>query len=554
MMISMLLRTLATALAVALAATAAAAADQPPRRIAGRLQPEVQWDHDGLRGAVFYEIFVRSYADSDGDGIGDLPGLIGRLDYLNDGDPATTSDLGVEGIWLMPVFASPSYHGYDVTDYETVTPDYGTDDDLTLLLEEAHRRGIRVILDFVVNHTGSEHPWFLDAAASGPYRDWYVWASGNPGWVQPWGGSYPTWHLNPLDGTYYYGVFWSGMPDLNHRNPAVRAEVERLFRLWLERGVDGFRLDAVRYLVEVGAGVGQQDTAETHAVWREYSRAVRRVRPDALLVGEAWAAAPVIASYYGSTGWVAGGDELPATFDFPLSTAILAGCAAGDATVVARALADVASIYPAGVLDAPFLTNHDQVRIATRLAGDPTALRAAAAVLLTVPGLPFVYYGEEIGLKNGSGGGDEAKRTPMPWDGSPGGGFTTGNPWYPFAPGQEQTNVAAQLDDPRSLLSHYRGLIRARSGSPALRVGTFELLPPTTGVAPVLAFVRSGVSETVLVTVNLSASSQNAGPYAVAGLPVEQLYADGNVGSPSGYPGAWRINLPPRATAIWRFE
>jgi alpha-amylase len=546
-------------LAVLLPVVTATLADAqgPPRRPSGRLEPVVQWDHEWLRGAVFYEVFVRSFADSDGDGIGDLRGLIGKLDYLNDGDPETTTDLGVTGIWLMPVFASPSYHGYDVTDYETVNPDYGTNDDLLQLLDEAHARGMRVILDFVLNHTSSEHPWFLDAASSraAEHRDWYVWSERDPGWVQPWGGSYPTWHLNPTDGAYYYGIFWGGMPDLNYRTPAVQSEVERLTRLWLGRGVDGFRLDAVRYLIETGPDqVGQQDTAETHAYWKQFSTLVRAVRPDAAVVGEVWADSGVIATYYGSTDAVAGGDELAMTFDFPLASAVLDGVARGDAVGVASALERVASLYPAGVVDAPFLTNHDQVRVATRLANDAGALRSAAALLLTLPGTPFVYYGEEIGLRNGTGSGDEAKRTPMPWDASNGGGFTTGTPWYPFAPGQATTNVAAQLADPRSLLAHYRGLIAARSASPALGAGDLQVLTPVTGVAPVLAFARELGAERVLVAVNLSGSSQSAGPYAVAGRPVELLFADGIPSQPSGGSGAWRLNLAANATVIWRFE
>ena len=293
------------------------------------------WSHGWARGAVFYEVFVRSFQDSDGDGTGDLPGLISRLDDLNDGDPATTTDLGVDALWLMPVFESPSYHGYDTTDYATIDPDYGTNADFLRLLDEAHRRGMRVIVDLVVNHSGSGHPWFVSAASSpsSPHRGFYVFSATDPGWKQPWGGNAGTWHRS--GDAFYYGVFWSGMPDLNWRSPALREEMKRLAALWLERGVDGFRLDATRYLVETGAGGGQADTPETHAALRDFAAHVRRVKPEALLVGENWADTSVIATYYGSKD-VPGGDELPASFDFPLADRILRAVSEGDGVLEPR--------------------------------------------------------------------------------------------------------------------------------------------------------------------------------------------------------------------------
>ena len=351
-------------------------------------------------GAVFYEVFVRSFADSDGDGKGDLRGLLAKLDYLNDGDPATTADLGVDALWLMPVFESPSYHGYDVVDYETVARDYGTNADLDALVAAAHARGMKVIVDLVLNHTSSQHPWFVDSASSpaSPRRDWYVWSPNDPGWRQPWDpfGSSSTWHL--LNGAWYYGVFWSGMPDLNWRSAAVREEMDRIARSWLSRGVDGFRLDAVRYLVETGGGVGQADTSETMSALRDLYAHARSVRPDAVLVGEAWTDTPIIARYYGSTSAVPGGDVLPLLFDFPLADAILAGVSAGNAAGIAGKLAEVRQTYPRGAADAPFLTNHDQQRVATRLAS-AARLRNAAAIYLLLPGSPFaVPYLTDTGL------------------------------------------------------------------------------------------------------------------------------------------------------------
>lgn len=519
----------------------------PPRSAASG------WDHEWARGAVFYEVFVRSFQDSDGDGKGDLEGLISRLDYLNDGKPETTTDLGVDALWLMPVFESPSYHGYDTTDYEAIDPDYGTNAVFLRLLDEAHRRGIRVIVDLVVNHSGSGHPWFVSSAASpsSPYRDWYVWSPTDPGWKQPWGGSTGTWHRS--GDAYYYGVFWSGMPDLNWRSPALREELRRIAALWLERGVDGFRLDATRYLVEAGAGGGQQDTPETHAALKEFAAHVRRVKPQAFVVGENWADTRVIASYYGSPS-VPGGDELPASFNFPLADRVLRAVAESDGTLVAAKLDEVAKAYPKGALDAPFLTNHDQARLATQLGRNAGRLRSAAAILLTVPGSPFLYYGEEVGIQNGTTGGDESKRTPMPWDATPGGGFTTGTPWFPFAPGRESENVAVQLADPSSLLARYRSLIRVRKEAPALAKGDLVLLSATTGVSPTLAFLRTTATETILVVHNLSDSFVSAGPFAVSGSSFERLFADPGTGDPSGPPGAVRAYLPGRGTGIWRVK
>jgi alpha-amylase len=528
-----------------------------PRRNLPRQAPP--WQHAWSEGAVFYEIFVRSFADSDGDGIGDLKGLISHLDYLNDGDPATTSDLGVEAIWLMPVFASPSYHGYDTTDYETINPAYGTNADFATLCQEAHRRGIRVILDLVVNHSSSENPWFVSARSSpsSPKRDWYIWSPNDLGWRQPWNlyTGADTWHPNPSDGQWFYGVFWEGMPDLNFKNPAVRDEIKRLASLWLERGADGFRLDAARYLVENGAGALQQDQPQTHAFWRELSSHIRSVNPEATMVGENWAEAPIIASYYGSTATVPGGDELPMSFDFPLASAIIQSVASSSTSQIVTALGDVARLYPPGATDAPFLTNHDQVRLATQLGGSSARERSAAAILLTMPGSPFLYYGEEVGLANGSTSGDESKRTPMPWDATSGGGFTTGTPWFPFAAGRDTANVAAQTTSPGSLLSRYRDLIHVRSGSAALRRGGLRLLPATTGGNAVLAFLRSTDTEEVLVVHNLSdAWIAGAGPFDVRATSFTPLLVEPGMTAPGGSSGAVTVTLPPRAVGIWQLR
>lgn len=539
----------AFALATVLAACAPRAIT-PEKSEAATTAPQGLVRDDWTNGAVFYEVFVRSFFDSNGDGKGDLQGLISKLDYLNDGDPKTTTDLGVDAIWLMPVFNSPSYHGYDTTDYEAINPDYGTVADFEKLCAEAHKRGIKVIVDLVVNHTSSKHPWFVSSASGpdSPKRDWYLWRPDDPGWTQPWGGSSHVWHEK--NGAYFYGVFWGGMPDLNFRNPAVVAEMKRVANAWLAHGADGFRLDAARHIIEDGPGAAQADTPETHAFWKDFAASVRSTRKDAALIGEAWTTTPKIAEYYGSTAKVPGGDELPMNFDFPLASAILNGVTTGDAVKISSQLAKVASTYPPGVTDTPFLTNHDMIRVATQLGEQQGALRSAAAVLLTLPGSPFIYYGEELGMRNVPVGDDEGKRTPMPWDGTANGGFTTGRPWYKFAPGAETANVAAESNDAGSLLSRYRALIHARHSSPALTRGTLRLLTPTEGSSPTLVFTRSRGDETVLVTHNLGGSEAIAAA-AVKAEKLEPIWSDANV-SVAGSSGAWRISLPANGSAIFR--
>ena len=518
-------------LALILACLLTACAGSPPPSP----QAPTQWDHDWARGAVFYEVFVRSFSDSDGDGKGDLRGLTSKLDYLD--------DLGVDALWLMPVFQSPSYHGYDTVDYEKIDDEYGTAEDFQRLLDEAHKRDIRIIVDFVMNHSSSQHPWFVESASSpnSPKRDWYVWRADDPGWTQPWGGSNRTWHQK--NGAYYYGVFWGGMPDLNFSTPAVREEMKRLAGTWISRGVDGFRLDATRHLFANGPGDLQNDQPETHVFLKEFGEHVRGVNPRAVLVGENWTTTPAIAKYFA---------ELPMNFNFPLAEEILNGVRDGEAAGIAGKIEEIQELYPAGALDAPFLTNHDQTRIATVLkdpASGPAKLRSAASVLLTLPGAPFLYYGEEIGLQNGPAGNDEHKRTPMPWDGSPTGGFTTGKPWFQLAPGT--ANVAAQTGDPGSLLSHYRKLIQARKSSVALRAGDLKLLTSGVKSDPVLAFFRESPGEKVLVLHNLSGDAVTAGPYPVDEDGLDPVFSTSGIVILGGEDGA-RVSLPAGASGVWR--
>jgi glycosidase len=523
------------------------AKESPPPLPAPR--PSSAW----WNGAVFYEVFVRSFQDANGDGKGDIAGLISRLDYLNDGDPATAGDLGVDALWLMPVFESPSYHGYDVTNYERINPDYGSLSDFDRLLVEAHKRGLRVIVDLVVNHTSVTHPWFVDATSSpaASHRDWYVWSNTKLGWKQPFGAGAPTWHER--GGAYYYGLFWEGMPDLNLRTKAVREEIARIAGLWLQRGVDGFRLDAARFLVEHNEVPAlQADAPETHAFWKEFAAHVRSLRQDAALVGECWADTSTIASYYGSSALVPGGDELPMSFNFPLAESIIGGIKAGDGARIARTLAEMKESYPPGATDAPFLSNHDRPRVGSQMNKVEGRLRSAAAVLLTLPGSPFVYYGEEVGMASGTTGNDEAFRTPMPWNAEKRGGFTAGAPWQPLAPGRETENVAREAADPGSLLSRYRALIRVRKASAALGRGAIEVLTPTSGPVPTLAFLRTEGAERVLVIHNLSDSGAVGGPYPVESASPTVLFADPKVGALERASGGARVALPPYGTGIWR--
>ncbi len=462
---------------------------------------ETTWWED----AVFYEIFVRSFYDSDDDGIGDLNGLIEKLDYLNDGNPATTTDLGVTGLWLMPITDSPSDHGYDVQDYYRIDPDYGTIDDLRRLLDAAHARGMHVIVDLVLNHTSSEHPWFeASRGRASAFRDWYLWSTTLPRMVGPWGQQ--VWHFGGTG--YYYGLFWSEMPDLDYRNPDVSVQMFDVVRFWLDEvGVDGFRLDAVRHLIEDGEQ--QENTPATHFWLKAFSAVAKGWRPDGLLLGEVWDTPSAIVPYLDH--------ELDLCFEFSLADAVLSGVRNGRTSTIAEALTDVLAAYPSG-RNAPFLSNHDQARVMTQLQNDEAKAQLAAAILLTLPGTPFVYYGEEIGMTGTKP--DERIRTPMQWSERPNADFTTGTPWEPLASGREGRSVSKQLDDPDSLLSTYRDLIHLRNGAAVLRTG--DLILTSSGHLSILSYLRTDGTSTVWVLHNLSSFAARPSALKVsnrAGLP-----------------------------------
>ena len=449
--------------------------------------------------AVFYEIFVRSFYDSDGDGIGDLNGLIEKLDYLNDGDPTTTDDLGVTGIWLMPIMVSPSYHGYDVVDYFQIDPDYGTNEDFQRLMDEAHARGIRVIVDLVMNHTSTQHPWFVESQnPDSDQRDWYLWADENPGFRGPDGQV--VWHNNPSG--YYYGVFWSGMPDLNFENPNVTFAIFEAAKFWLEEmNIDGFRLDAIKHLVEEGEG--QQNTRSTHDWLQEFYTFYKAVEPNALTVGEAWTSTQQVVDYTG--------DEVDIAFQFDLALDILNSAGAGLAPIFSKTQQEVYDAFPANQY-ATFITNHDQNRVMSQLRGEEMQARVAASILLTGTGVPFVYYGEEIGMTGIKP--DEDIRLPMQWTSDDDKvGFTSGTPWRPPAEDYSERSVALQEDDPNSLLSHYRALIQLRNAHEALRVGDWTLVEANS--PRLYSFVRHTENETILVIINVNRNAVTAEDYSL---------------------------------------
>jgi glycosidase len=465
-----------------------------PAPAGGLSKNTTQWWRDG----VCYEVFVRSFYDSDGDGIGDLRGLTSRLDYINDGNPASTTSLGANCIWLMPIDKSMSYHGYDVVDYYHVDSRYGTDDDFRTLVTEAHKRGIHVIVDFVPNHTGSENPWFQAALRDpgSPYRDWYRWSKTLPVQKGPWGQE--AWHKSPIRDEYYYGVFWHEMPDLNYENPAVRSEMQKVLTYWLkDMHADGFRFDAIPYLVEEGNQL--QHSPGTHDVLRQMASAIRTEAPGSFTVGEMTDESPVVMQTYYP-------DQLDSYFAFGLARATMNAAASGSARGFFKEVALANARYPSGRWS-PFLTNHDQPRVMTVL-GDEAKARVAASAMLMLPGMPFVYYGEEIGMVGPKP--DETIRTPMQWSSAPNGGFTTRTPWEPLQPDWKTKNVAAQDSSRQSLLNHYRKLIQLRNANPALSGGPLTLLGTQDTTGTIVTWLRSWRDEAFLIVVNFGPRESEA--------------------------------------------
>jgi alpha-amylase len=444
------------------------------------------------RDAVFYEIFVRSFNDSDGNGIGDFNGITQKLDYLQ--------SLGVNAIWLMPIHPSPSYHGYDVINYYAVNLDYGTMDDFKHLLDEAHKRDMHIIIDLVLNHTASQHPWFVDAN-NGPnskYRDYYLWSdtSKRSGWY-------------PGQNGYFFGLFCDCMPDLNYSNPAVTADMLKITEFWLGKiGLDGFRVDAAKHLIEEGDK--RENTPATHEWYKGFYTAYKVENPQAYTVGEVFGAgSSVVKSYTGN--------QLDQIFNFEMSSGFVNSANGGSNTGINSAFKFALQDMP-DFNFATFLTNHDQSRSMSVFYGNVDKAKVASFLMLTSPGTPFIYYGEEIGMQGQKP--DENIRLPMQWSADRYSGFSIKNPWRAPAKGYEQVNVALQSGDSNSLLEHYRALIALRTSHSALRTGKVTLLD--TKNSGLYAMLRVDENETLLVLVNLKgeATSDYAITLDKVGLPV----------------------------------
>jgi alpha-glucosidase len=502
----------------------------------GPQNPSSVWWRDG----IIYQVYPRSFADSNGDGVGDLPGLLSKLDYLQ--------WLGIDAIWLSPIYPSPmADFGYDVSNYHDIDPVFGTLADLDRLVNEAHARGIRVVLDIVMNHTSDQHPWFVESRAIrvNPKRDWYIWRDPRAGrqpnnWESVFGGRAWTW--DERTGQYYLHLFAPGQPDLNWRNPQVRAALFDECRFWLERGVDGFRLDVAHMLVKAQGlpdnpprlglrGYDRQDHAyqmnqpETHAIWQEFRRLLDTY-PERMAVGEVDRLGA--ADYYGD-----GQNELSLVFNFGL---LEQDWSARDFFLVVQ---DWEARLPEAAWPCWVLGNHDVQRLASRYAArthTEARARVAAVMLLTLRGTPFVYYGEEIGMREAKipraeivdppgrkywplYQGRDGCRTPMQWDATPNAGFSTAAPWMRVNADYVSRNVAAQRAEPQSLLNFYHELIALRRQSPALVHGSYRALSRPVGV---WAYERATDEQRMLVALNFFSRP-------------EQMSIEGG--------GAWRVRL-----------
>jgi alpha-glucosidase len=482
------------------------------------------------KSAVVYQIYPRSFCDSSGNGVGDLEGIRSRLDYL--------CALGVDAIWLSPFFASPmADFGYDVADYCDVDPLFGTLANFDRLLADCHARGLRVLIDWVPNHSSDRHPWFQDSRSSraDPKRDWYIWRDPKPDGGPPnnWtaaftGGS--AWTFDAATGQYYLHLFLPEQPDLNWRNPDVEAAMHETLRFWLDRGVDGFRIDVIHLLGKeseladwprdaAGRPRGTHDYDYTHELLRRIRRLLDRYPGERMMVGEVYLLSTArVAKYYGA------GDELHLAFNFPpLFAPWEAGAWRRRIDRVVEEL-DPRDAWPSWVL-----SNHDNARHRTRY-GTESRARAAAVLLLTLRGTPFLYQGEELGLEDArvpaerrvDPGGRDGCRAPIPWTRSAPHGWASAEVWLPWPPQSAARSAEAQHGDARSMLHLYRRILAARHGSAALRLGSWR---PLAAPGQVLAYERRHGDDCRTVLVNFAAE-----PVAVhvAGAWIVEVASDGN--------------------------
>lgn len=445
----------------------------------------------GNKNGVFYELYVNSFYDTNNDSHGDLKGVTKKLDYLNDGKPATKNDLQVNGIWMMPINPSPSYHKYDVTDYYNIDPQYGSLQDFRKLTTEAHKRNVKIVMDLVVNHTSSEHPWFVDALKNknSQYRDYYIWADKNTDLNEQGSWGQQVWH-QASNGEYFYATFWGGMPDLNYDNPKVQEEMIKVGKFWLTQGADGFRLDAAMHIFK---GQTPEGAKKNITWWNEFRDAMRETNPNAYLVGEVWDQPEVVAPYYQS---------LDTTFNFDLAGKIVHSVKNGaDQGVAAAAIATDALFksYNPNKIDGVFLTNHDQNRVMSELNGDANKAKSAASILLTLPGNPFIYYGEEIGMTGEKP--DELIREPFRWYEGNGPGQTS---WETpvYNTGGNGVSVEAETKQKDSLLNHYREMIRVRQQHEELVKGDLKSLQVNN--QQVIAYSRTYKQKSIEVYHNIS--------------------------------------------------
>ncbi len=450
--------------------------------------PEVKnyWPNAG----VTYEIFVQSFYDSNGDSIGDFNGVTQKLDYVK--------ELGADAIWFMPIMPSPTYHKYDVTDYKAVHPDYGTMEDFKKLLEEAHKRDIKIVIDMIINHTSNQHPWFLQSKSGrdNPFRDYYVWAQKdtiadflNKKTITLDSDNIRQWH-DPGEGAdFYYGFFWGGMPDLNFDNPKVREEIYDIGRFWLEEiGVDGFRLDAAKHVFP------DDRPLDNHAFWKEFRAEMERIKPDVYLVGEVYDKKEIVAPYL---------PGLPALFNFDFHYTLLEALNTEDGMLLAKKQKETIGFYQ-GItptfIDATFSSNHDQPRLLNELGSDPAKYKQASLILMTMPGAPYIYYGEEIGMLGLKP--DENIREPFLWDEKAKDTGRTSWIKSKYSTDATVTPLAKQKEDPSSYFNHYKNLISLRNSYPALAIGILEL-PGEEYPKTVMAYFRKSGEQEIFVVHNV---------------------------------------------------